>query len=66
MVASGVTQTDSQIVSEEKLIEALELLVLEIETDIHSVDRSSQTAVHGAANVSGNEIWLQTNESESV
>ena len=35
---------------------ALELLVLEIGTDIHSVDRSGQTAVHGAANVSGNEI----------
>ena len=56
MVASGVTQTDSRIVSEEKLIKALELLVLEIGTDIHSVDRSGQTAVHGAANVSGNEI----------
>ena len=56
MVASGVTQTDSRIVSEDKLIEALELLVLEIGTDIHTVDRSGQTAVHGAANVSGNEI----------
>ena len=56
MVASGVTQTDSRIVSEDKLIKALELLVLEIGTDIHSVDRSGQTAVHGAANVSGNEI----------
>ena len=56
MVASGVTQTDSRIVSEDKLIEALELLVLELGTDIHTVDRSGQTAVHGAANVSGNEI----------
>ena len=56
MVAAGVTQTDSRIVTEEKLIQALELLVLEVGTDIHSVDRSGQTAVHGAANVSGNEI----------
>ena len=56
MVAAGVTQTDSRIANEEKLIQALELLVLEIKTDIHSVDRSGQTAVHGAANVSGNEI----------
>ena len=56
MVAAGVTQTDSRIANEEKLIKALELLVLEIKTDIHSVDRSGQTAVHGAANVSGNEI----------
>ena len=56
MVASGVTQTDSRIVAEERLLQALELLVLEVGTDIHSVDRSGQTAVHGAANVSGNEI----------
>ena len=56
MVAAGVTQTDSRIANEEKLIQALELLVFEIKTDIHSVDRSGQTAVHGAANVSGNEI----------
>ena len=56
MVAAGVTQTDSRIANEEKLIQALELLVFEIKTDIHSVDRSGQTAVHGVANVSGNEI----------
>lgn len=56
MVAAGVTQTDSRIVDQEKLVEALKLLVLEIGTDIHAVDRSGQNAVHGAANVSGNEV----------
>jgi ankyrin repeat protein len=56
MVAAGVTQTDSRIVDQGKLVEALKLLVLEIGTDIHAVDRSGQNAVHGAANVSGNEV----------
>ncbi|MDD9890665.1 MAG: ankyrin repeat domain-containing protein [Gammaproteobacteria bacterium] len=56
MVAAGVTQTDSRIVAEEKLLEALTMLALEVGADIHATDRGGQTAVHGAANISGNEL----------
>lgn len=56
MVASGVTQTDSRIVAEEKLLAAVEMLVLDVRADINAVDRGGQTAVHGAANISGNEL----------
>lgn len=56
MVAAGVTQTDSRIVSEEKLLAAVEMLALDVGADINAVDRGGQTAVHGAANISGNEL----------
>ena len=56
MVAAGVTQTDSRIPPEEKLLAALKMLVLEVGADIHAIDRGGQTAVHGAANISGNEL----------
>lgn len=56
MAAAGVTQTDSRIVSQDKLVAALELLIDEVGTDITAVDRNGQTAIHGAANVSGNEV----------
>ena len=56
MVAAGVTQTASRIPPEEKLLAALKMLVLEVGADIHAIDRGGQTAVHGAANISGNEL----------
>ena len=56
MVAAGVTQTDSRIACDANLIQALAHLVLEIRTDIHSVDSAGQPGAKRAANVSGNEI----------
>lgn len=56
MVAAGLTQTDSRMVAEDRLLEAVEMLTLDVGADIYAVDRSGQTAVHGAANVSGNAL----------
>jgi len=56
MVAAGVTQTDSRIVEETKLLDAVKMLAIEIGADIQAVDRGGQTAIHGAANISGDEI----------
>jgi ankyrin repeat protein len=56
MVAAGLTQSDSRMVAETLLLDAVRMLVLECDADIHAVDRGGQTAVHGAANVSGDAI----------
>lgn len=56
MVASGLTQTDSRMVAMESLLEAVKMLAVEVGADIHAVDRGGQTAVHGAANVSGDAL----------
>lgn len=56
MVAAGLTQTDSRMVAIEKLLEAVTMLALDVGADIHAVDRGGQTAVHGAANVSGDAL----------
>lgn len=56
LVASGLTQSDSRMVPEAQLLEAVRMLVLERGVDVHEVDAGGQTAVHGAANVSGNDI----------
>ena len=56
MVAAGLTQSDSRMVAEDKLLEAVKMLALDIGADVFAVDRSGQTAVHGAANVSGNAL----------
>lgn len=56
MVAAGLTQSDSRMVAETRLLDAVRMLVLEFGADVHAVDRGGQTAVHGAANVSGDAI----------
>ena len=56
MVASGLSQTDSRMVAEETLLEAVEYLVTELGADVHAVDGRGQTAVHGAASTSSNAI----------
>ena len=56
MVAAGLTQSDSRMVAETRLLEAVRMLALEFGADIHAVDRGGQTAVHGAASVSGDAI----------
>lgn len=56
LVAAGVTQTDSRIVPQAKLLDAVKMLVVEAGVDIHAVDQGGQTAIHGAANISGDEI----------
>ena len=56
MVAAGVTQSDSRMVSESRLLDAVRMLALEVGADIHAVDAGGQTAVHGAASVSGDAI----------
>jgi ankyrin repeat protein len=56
MVAAGLTQTDSRMVGEEKLLEAVKMLALDVGVDIHAEDRGGQTAVHGAANVSADSL----------
>ena len=56
MVAAGLTQTDSRMVAREKSLEAVTMLALDVGADNHAVDRGGQTAVHGAANVSGDAL----------
>lgn len=56
MVAAGLTQSDSRMVDEAKLLEALKMLALDAGANIYAIDRSGQTAIHGAANVSGNRL----------
>lgn len=56
LVAAGLTQSDSRMVAESLLLEAVQWLALDVGADIHAVDRGGQTAVHGAANVSGDAI----------
>ena len=56
MVAAGLTQSDSRMVDEAKLLEALKMLALDVGANIYAIDRSGQTAIHGAANVSGNRL----------
>ncbi len=56
MVAAGLTQTDSRMVAEDSLLEAVKMLTVEVGADIHAVDQSGQTAVHGGANVSADAL----------
>ena len=56
MVAAGLTQTDARMVAQDSLLEAVTMLTLDVGADIHAVDRGGQTAVHGAANVSGDAL----------
>jgi uncharacterized protein len=56
MVAAGLTQTDSRMVAMDKLLAAVKMLTLEVGADVRAVDRGGQTAVHGAANASGDAI----------
>jgi ankyrin repeat protein len=56
LVAAGLTQSDSRMVPEARLMDAVRMLALEVGADINAVDRGGQTAVHGAANVSGDEL----------
>ncbi len=56
MVAAGLAQTDSRMVAESRLLEAVQMLTLEVGADITAVDAGGQTAVHGAANVSADTI----------
>ena len=56
LVAAGLTQTDSRMVAEDRLLEAVQWLTLEVGADMFAVDAGGQTAVHGAANVSGDAI----------
>ena len=56
LVAAGLTQTDSRMVAEDRLLEAVRWLALEVGADMFAVDDGGQTAVHGEANVSGDAI----------
>jgi len=56
LVAAGLTQSDARMVAEEKLLAAVKMLVVDVGVDINAVDRNGQTAIHGAANVSGNRL----------
>src|SRR5262245_33695860 len=52
MVAAGLGQTDSRIVPEPKLLEAVKYLV-SLGGDVNEANSAGQTAVHGAAGISG-------------
>ena len=56
LVASGVTQSDSRMVELSRLLDAVKMLVLDVGADVRQADAGGQTAVHGAANVSGDGI----------
>jgi ankyrin repeat protein len=56
LVASGLTQSDSRMVAESELLKAVRMLVLEVGVDVREVASNGQTAVHGAAGVSGNDL----------
>ena len=55
MVAAGLGQTDSRIVPEPKLLEAVKYLV-SLGGDVNEANTAGQTAVHGAAGISGHSI----------
>jgi ankyrin repeat protein len=55
MVAAGLGQTDSRIVPEPRLLEAVQYLV-SLGGDVNDVNNGGQTAVHGAAGISGHAI----------
>jgi ankyrin repeat protein len=55
MVAAGVGQTDSRIPPESRLLAAVEYLV-SLGGDVNQANTGGQTAVHGAASISGHSI----------
>jgi ankyrin repeat protein len=55
MVAAGLGQTDSRILSESRLLEAVKYLV-SLGGDVNETNNGGQTAVHGAAGISGHAI----------
>ena len=55
LVAAGLGQTDSRMVSEERLLEAVKFLV-ERGADVNAVNRNGQNAIHGAAGVSADAV----------
>jgi uncharacterized protein len=55
MVAAGLGQTDSRIVPEPKLLEAVKYLV-SLGGDVNEANSTGQTAMHGAAGISGHSI----------
>ena len=55
MVAAGLGQTDSRIVPEPKLLEAVKYLV-SLGGNVNEANTAGQTAVHGAAGISGHSI----------
>ena len=52
MVAAGLGQTDSRVVPEPKLLEAVKYLV-SLGGDVNEANSTGQTAMHGAAGISG-------------
>ena len=56
MVAAGLSQTDSRMAAEKKLLEAVTYLVTERGADVHAGDMRGRTAMHGAANTSADRI----------
>jgi ankyrin repeat protein len=55
MVAAGLGQTDSRIVPESRLLEAVKYLV-SLGGDVNEANTGGQTAVHGAAGISAHAI----------
>jgi ankyrin repeat protein len=55
MVAAGLGQTDSRIVPESRLLEAVKYLV-SLGGNVDDTNTAGQTAVHGAAGISGHSI----------
>ena len=55
MVAAGLGQTDSRIVPESKLLDAVQYLV-SLGGDVNEANTGGQTAMHGAAGISGHAI----------
>lgn len=55
MVAAGLGQTDSRIVPEDRLLAAVKYLV-SLGGDVNEANTAGQTAVHGAAGISGHSI----------
>lgn len=56
MVAAGVGQTDSRMVPEHRLLEAVRLTLELGGGDVNAVNRGGQSAVHGAASISADSI----------
>jgi uncharacterized protein len=55
MVAAGLGQTDSRIVAESKLLDAVKFIV-GLGGDVNEANAGGQTAAHGAATISGHAI----------
>jgi ankyrin repeat protein len=55
MVAAGLGQTDSRIVSESRLLDAVKFIV-GLGGDVNEANAGGQTAAHGAATISGHAI----------